>query len=121
MFKFKRSKIIMRSTHIENKTIFQANIYISPPSIKYISELRECTSSLSHNNRREFFYANGIDYDNMIKYYDYIENLENTIQRDYSKNIIESILHTIVFHINIFIIVVKAIYECVNMNSRRTL
>ena len=110
---FKTSKI-SKKLHIKcmsSKTIFQSNIHVSPPTMQYISELQDCTKQLSEQNRREFFNSNGIDYDNIKKYYDYVNYIENIYNNNNNYNIFNNIYSAF---ITIFTTMIKIIIRICN-------
>ena len=97
------------------KSVFQNNKYVNL-SMKYINEIKECTVNLQESDRRDFFYAQGIHYDNVNKYYQYIKKLEDNWDRKSDVvvicistivNIIDNIRNLIIFHWLVINIILK--------------
>lgn len=64
--------------HIQHPQVFQINPPICKVSIQCIAEHLEVTRFMNYKDRNDYFYSNGIDYDNVKKYYDKVLKL-NTI------------------------------------------
>lgn len=63
--------------------VFQTN----PPTVKNISlvhirELNEASIRMSIDNKRQYFYSNGVDYDMVDKYYDTVVSLNSAYQKN---------------------------------------
>lgn len=65
-----------------NLHIFQVNHPRCDVSLQYIQEIMDCTKNLKENDRRDIFESNGINYTNVCKYYNIVQSIENT----YNKN-----------------------------------
>lgn len=71
--------MIRKQLIIQNsRTIFQ----VKPPrhnvTIRDVEDIKNATRYLPPNLRRDIFYANGIDYDRVEKYYNYVRDLEKS-------------------------------------------
>lgn len=84
--KMLRKKVISRSIregnkNINNVQIFQINPPITQVTLNSIEDcLNSCSKSDTFQQRVEIFYSNGIDYDKVSKYYDYVKCLNMTMK-----------------------------------------
>lgn len=66
---------------ISKPTIFQVDPPLCPISISDVQDLLEVSHGMSENNKRDYFYANGVDYNKVIEYYDIVLKLNNSIDK----------------------------------------
>jgi len=88
----------------EKRQIFQCKRVKNNISLRDIDELRITSCHMSLKNKRELFYANGVDYDNVFKYYDYVKKLNNMYYEE-DKTIqqyqVSNLWHLILIYISI--------------------
>ena len=70
----------------EQRQVFQSKKVRNSITMREIEELRITSCHMSLRNKKELFYSNGVDYDKVFKYYDYVKSL-NSI---YYESILES-------------------------------
>jgi hypothetical protein len=61
----------------QNRHVFQSNPPIVPVTYHDISDALIASENLTHNQKKEYFYCQGIDYDNVCRYYDYVKSFED--------------------------------------------
>lgn len=61
-----------------DRALFQAYDYVEV-TMADIEDLLECTHKMSHKQKKEYFYANGVDYDKVIVYYKRVKILNDTL------------------------------------------
>jgi hypothetical protein len=71
-----------REPMVERSSIFQTRppLYNNPViNTLDIADALEATNSMSIMNKREYFYARGIDYDRVIRYFAIVTRLNNVL------------------------------------------
>jgi hypothetical protein len=66
----------------QNRYVFQSNPPIVPVTYHDISDALIASENLTHNQKKEYFYCQGIDYDNVCRYYDYVKSFEDRVNND---------------------------------------
>ena len=56
------------------RTVFQADNVINV-TLDDVDDLIDCTHTMPVKIRRDYFYANGVDYDKVVKYYNTVKQL----------------------------------------------
>lgn len=63
---------------IPQKTLFQSHDFIDV-TMADIEDLLDCTHSMPARNKREYFYAHGVDYEKVVTYYEKVKALNETL------------------------------------------
>lgn len=61
----------------EKRQVFQCKRVVNNITLRDIDELRITSCHMSLKNKKELFYANGVDYEKVFKYYDYVKKLND--------------------------------------------
>lgn len=73
-----RTKCICNS-NVKDKTVFQTlpNVNVT---INDIEHMKYATISMKHDEKIDYYYTNGINYENVCKYYDYVVKLNDLVK-----------------------------------------
>lgn len=80
-------KRINVSTRCTPPTVFQtktSHIRINV-SYRHIEDMIDVSTNLNLDDRIDYFAANGVDFINVIRYFDYLKNLEKLVQKKVHK------------------------------------
>lgn len=65
----------------QKATVFQVKPPICKVTYRDISDALEVSRKMSTRDKRDYFYSNGIDYDNVEKYWDHVNYIERCMMR----------------------------------------
>ena len=67
----------------EKRQLFQAHPPRNVPTLHDIQDALYATERLPYNHKKEYFYAQGIDYDRVVTYHQLVVELNKTIKLPY--------------------------------------
>jgi len=65
----------------QQATVFQVKPPICKVTYRDVSDALEVSRKMSIRDKRDYFYSNGIDYDNVVKYWDHVNYMERCVLR----------------------------------------
>ncbi len=85
------------NTSLRSKPIFNETHYLAKPiTLDEVDCLIEITKKMNMKDRESVFFANGIHYNNVEKYYRYVLSLETKWRQDNNNSILTSFINALV-------------------------